>query len=141
MLTSRSFKPTFSAAEPEIPVSTSSKMRVSTVSVLARTVLIASIILESSPPDAIFATGRGVSPGFAEMSSSILSVPFEFGSHFSKYGTSSTFGIFKNAISDFTFVAKVFAAFLRRVPSFSAAASIFSSLSLHFSASSSRLRS
>ena len=73
--------------------------------------------------------------------SSILSVPFEFGSHFSKYGTSSTFGIFKNAISDFTFVAKVFAVFLRRVPSSSAAASIFSSLSLHFSASSSRLRS
>ena len=104
-----------------MPVSTSSKIRVSTVSVEASTVFMASIIRESSPPEAIFATGLGFSPGLAEIKSSILSTPLGESSNVSNIGTSSTLGILRNCISSLTFLAKSSAAVLRFSLSFSAA--------------------
>ena len=55
----RSFIPIFCEVFPETPVSTSSKIIVSGKSFSARTLFIASIIRDSSPPDAIFASGIG----------------------------------------------------------------------------------
>ena len=57
--------PTFSAASPEIPESISSNISVETGSKSFRTVFIANIILEVSPPEAIFTSGLGDSPGLA----------------------------------------------------------------------------
>ena len=67
--------PTATATSPPIPVSISSKIRVSTPSVRAKMVLSASITRESSPPEAIFARGSGGFPGFALIINSISSFP------------------------------------------------------------------
>ena len=56
-------RPTASPARPPIPASTSSKTRVGTSSRSARTLRHASIVRESSPPDAAFASGSGGLPG------------------------------------------------------------------------------
>jgi hypothetical protein len=57
-------RPTGSALRPPMPVSTSSKTRTGVSSASARTLLIASATRDSSPPDAIRASGRAGSPGF-----------------------------------------------------------------------------
>ena len=57
-------RPTGSALRPPIPVSTSSKTSVGVSSASARTCLIARATRDSSPPDAIRASGRAGSPGF-----------------------------------------------------------------------------
>ena len=54
------------AARPETPVSTSSKIRVSTASFSARTFFIESIILASSPPEATLLRGFRSSPALAD---------------------------------------------------------------------------
>ena len=56
-------RPTASPARPPIPASTSSKTSVGTSSRSARTLRHASIVRESSPPDAAFASGSGRLPG------------------------------------------------------------------------------
>ena len=52
---------------PPMPASTSSKMRVLTRASSAKIRFMASMILESSPPEAIFARGFRSSPGLGEM--------------------------------------------------------------------------
>ena len=69
------FSETFCAVLPLIPVSISSKISVSVSSLLARTDLIPSMILESSPPEAILASGRKSSPGFTLIINSASSAP------------------------------------------------------------------
>ena len=59
---SDSFWPTISATLPPIPASTSSKIKVSTESVSAKMAFNASTTRESSPPDAILASGLSASP-------------------------------------------------------------------------------
>ena len=61
------------AASPEIPESTSSNIRTGVESALARIVLIASMILAASPPDAVFESGLRSSPLFAENKNSTSS--------------------------------------------------------------------
>ena len=63
------------ATRPPIPESTSSKIIVGTRSARARTALSASIVRESSPPDATRASGRTSSPGFADRRNSTRSRP------------------------------------------------------------------
>lgn len=70
------FSETFCAVLPLIPVSISSKIKVSVSSRSARIVLIASMIRDSSPPETTFASGRIASPGFVEIKNSTASVPF-----------------------------------------------------------------
>lgn len=73
--TSRSFMPIFCAALPLTPVSISSKISVGMLSRSAITHFSASMIRDSSPPDAMRARGLGSSPRFAEMRNSRLSMP------------------------------------------------------------------
>ena len=61
---------------PEIPVSISSKITVSILSLWAKIVFIASITLEISPPEATLASGFNPSETFVEIKNSILSIPF-----------------------------------------------------------------
>ena len=63
------FTPTFSAVLPDIPESISSNISVSMPSFFAKTLLIASMILESSPPEAILSSGFTGSPGFVAIKS------------------------------------------------------------------------
>ena len=70
------FSATFIAVWPLIPVSISSKINVSISSSVARIDLIASIILDNSPPDATFTNGLTDSPGLVEIINSTLSNPF-----------------------------------------------------------------
>ncbi len=86
----RSFRPTASAVAPETPASTSMKTNVrtgpprrappperapdsSSASAAAR----ASWTRESSPPDAIFGSGRGGSPGFGAKANDTVSTPWK----------------------------------------------------------------
>ena len=84
----RSLRPTTSATRPPMPASTSSKMRPGGASPGTRTaesgaavplvnssVLIASMMRESSPPDTIRARGRSPSPTLAERKNSARSKP------------------------------------------------------------------
>ena len=74
--TQRSLMPTLFAASPLMPVSISSKICVSAAPESSdSTVLMASIIRESSPPDAIFDIGFGSSPAFAETRNWMRSQP------------------------------------------------------------------
>ncbi len=75
--TARSFKPIFWLARPLTPVSISSKIRVPTVSLWAKMVLMASIMRDSSPPLAILASGLGGSPGLVEIKNCTVSCPAE----------------------------------------------------------------
>ena len=59
-----------------MPESISSKMRVLTGSLFSRIDFIASIILDTSPPEAILTSGLVLSPGLALRKNSILSYPF-----------------------------------------------------------------
>ena len=70
------FSETFCAVRPLIPVSISSKIKVSIWSRSARIAFRASMILESSPPDTIFPRGFRLSPGLVEISYSTSSNPF-----------------------------------------------------------------
>ena len=70
-----SFSDTFWAVLPLIPVSISSKIKVSILSLSARIALIASIIRLSSPPEATFPKGFLGSPGLVEIKNSASSVP------------------------------------------------------------------
>ena len=70
-----SFSDTICAVRPLIPVSISSNISVGISSVSARTALIASMILDSSPPEATAPRGRGGSPGFVEIKNSASSNP------------------------------------------------------------------
>ena len=70
------FSATRCAVLPLIPASISSKMSVPISSWLAVTVRIASIIRDSSPPEATFDNGFKASPGLAAITKYILSVPF-----------------------------------------------------------------
>ena len=70
-----SFSATLSEATPEIPVSISSKTSVPVSSTSERIVLIASIILDASPPEAILLNGFAASPGLALKLKEISSVP------------------------------------------------------------------
>ena len=67
--------PTILAVLPPIPMSTSSKMSVGTLSTSDSTVLIASMTRESSPPEATFTSGLSGSPGLAERRNSTESTP------------------------------------------------------------------
>ena len=69
------FSATFCAVLPLIPVSISSKIKVSVSSLSAIRVLIASIILESSPPDTTLDNSLTGSPGLVEIKKQILSFP------------------------------------------------------------------
>src|SRR5438034_416395 len=71
----RSLRPTTSATAPPIPASTSSKMRVAPRSSAAARVLSASMMRDSSPPEATRASERGSSPGFVERKNSTSSQP------------------------------------------------------------------
>ena len=68
-------RPTGSALRPPMPVSTSSKTSVGVSSASARTCLIASATRDSSPPDAIRASGRAGSPGFGASRKTTWSTP------------------------------------------------------------------
>ena len=72
----RSFLPTVSAVLPPMPTSTSSKISTGTASVAASTTLSASIVRESSPPEAMRASGRTSSPELPENRNSAWSTPF-----------------------------------------------------------------
>ena len=61
------FSAIFCAALPLTPVSISSNISVLTGSVFAKIVLIASIILDSSPPEAILERGFKGAPAFTEI--------------------------------------------------------------------------
>ena len=64
-----------SALRPPIPVSTSSNTSVGVASASARTRLIARATRDSSPPEAIRASGRGGSPGFGASRYTTWSMP------------------------------------------------------------------
>ena len=72
---SASVLPRAAPSRPPTPVSISSRTRVATRSVQASTVLAARVTRESSPPEAIFRSGRGTSPGLARKSISTRSAP------------------------------------------------------------------
>ena len=74
-----SFSATSCAVFPLIPASISSNISVLDISVSAITLLIASIILDNSPPDAIFDKGFISSPGLVDIMNLILSIPAESG--------------------------------------------------------------
>ena len=78
-----SLVPTFSAMRPPIPVSTSSNIITGIVSCLFRIDFKASMMRESSPPDAILARGRSSSPGLGENKNSRVPNPMEVGFNFS----------------------------------------------------------
>ncbi len=69
--------PTLSAVLPPTPASISSNISTGILSTSARIFFSASIILDSSPPEATFDSGLSGSPGFAEKSNSIVSMPVE----------------------------------------------------------------
>ena len=73
---SASFSATFCAASPLIPVSISSKITVLMVSPKTSTVLMASITLEISPPEAILESGWTSSPKFVRIKNSTSFLPF-----------------------------------------------------------------
>ena len=62
-----SFLPTTSAMRPEMPMSISSKMRTCTGSDWESTDFRASMIRDTSPPEATLTSGLRASPGFVEM--------------------------------------------------------------------------
>ena len=64
---SRSRAPTTSATAPPMPASTSSKISVLPGSSVEASVFSASMIRDSSPPEAIRASGFTSSPGLGEM--------------------------------------------------------------------------
>ena len=70
-----SFRATLPAARPDTPVSTSSKIRVVTCSVSASTFFNASMIRDSSPPEAIRLMGFKSSPTLADMRKRTVSIP------------------------------------------------------------------
>lgn len=74
------FSDTFCAVLPLIPVSISSNIRVGMSSVSAITDFNASMIRDSSPPEAISERGLSGSPGFVEMRNDTLSTPFSLSS-------------------------------------------------------------
>ena len=82
--------PIFWEVFPEIPVSISSKIREGVDSLSASATFRASMILESSPPEAISAIGFGGSPGLEEIRKEISSMPLgvSFGTPFSVYSFS-----------------------------------------------------
>ena len=67
--------PTETAISPPIPVSISSKIRLSIASVAEKIVFNASITRDISPPEAILLKGRKTEPSFAAIKNSILSCP------------------------------------------------------------------
>src|SRR5438034_409292 len=71
----RSLRPTTSATAPPMPASTSSKMSVAPLSSAAARVLSASMMRDSSPPEATRASERGSSPGLVERKNSTSSQP------------------------------------------------------------------
>src|SRR5437762_2147631 len=71
----RSLRPTTSATAPPMPASTSSKMSVAPLSSAAARVLSASMMRDSSPPEATRASERGASPGLVERKNSLSSQP------------------------------------------------------------------
>ena len=90
--------PTFREVFPEIPVSISSNTTVSIPSERLSTFLRESIILASSPPDAILDIGIKGSPTFAEIINSTSSVPCGLNSEpFFRDTSKFTFGISRNA--------------------------------------------
>ena len=68
-------RPTGSALRPPIPASISSNTSVGVSSASARTCLIASATRDSSPPDAIRASGRAGSPGLGRNVKTTVSTP------------------------------------------------------------------
>ncbi len=75
LASSASVRPSTAPSRPPTPVSISSKTSVGTRSAPARTVLTASVTRDSSPPEAIFRSGRGASPGLGEKTNSTRSRP------------------------------------------------------------------
>ncbi len=69
--------PTMRAIRPETPVSASSNIKVGIESASERTDFIPSMILDASPPEAVWVSGRKSSPGFVMISNSIKSNPFD----------------------------------------------------------------
>ena len=111
--TCESFRAIFSAAEPLTPVSISSNISVPTSSLSESTFFIASIILDSSPPEAVLAIGRGSCPGFALMRNSTESAPFEVSAVGLRSTTNRTLGISRNSSSSATLFSNSAAAFMR----------------------------
>ena len=70
-----SLPPVIREVLPDIPVSISSKIRVSISSASPVTHLMASMILESSPPLAMEDKGLGASPGLRDILKSMVSNP------------------------------------------------------------------
>ena len=107
--------------------------------------LIASIILESSPPEATFDNDLGGSPGFAEIINSILSKPVDDKLPLSKLTKNCILGISRNKSSFFTFFSKSDATFFLSLESFSARLTVsfnnpsYSLLSLSSSSSAKRI--
>ena len=62
----RSMRPTLSATAPPMPASTSSNISVLPGRSVVASVFNPSMTRDSSPPEAILASGRASSPGFAE---------------------------------------------------------------------------
>ena len=116
----RSFTPIFWAARPLTPVSISSNIIVGVSSFSATTFFIASIIRESSPPEAIFAIGFGGSPAFTDIISSITSIPFAVSLPFSCLKSIFTLGISRNFSSSAIFSVNLPDAAERASESFSA---------------------
>ena len=71
------FSPTSWAVRPLIPASISSNISVCVSSFPAITVFIASIILDSSPPEATFESGFNGSPTFVDIINLTESPPLE----------------------------------------------------------------
>ena len=71
----RAFSATRCAATPDTPVSISSKISASTPSFSAKTFLSASMMRESSPPEAMRLIGPSASPAFADMTKLTSSAP------------------------------------------------------------------
>lgn len=78
---------------PEMPVSISSKTIVPMSSTPARIFLKASINLDISPPEIIFASGLSGSPTFGEIINSTLSIPFADISSTSSFVVISTLNV------------------------------------------------
>ena len=116
-------------------MSISSKIIVFMLSVWAKMVLIASITREISPPDAIFASGLGVSEMLVEIKNSTLSAPFALKSQGFTSISKRTFGISSFSSSALKISPSSAAIFFLEIVNFSLIAVISRNKAL-FSASS-----
>ena len=96
-------------------------MTVGSASRSASALLNASIMRESSPPDAIFASGFGSSPGFVEIKNSTVSCPWEDSGPRVCLSAKRMPGMFRNSSAAFISLFMAAKPFRRLWVSFSAA--------------------